>query len=201
MKKQIIVIHGGGSYHTYKKYIVALRDYKLDFERLKRKDWKENLAEKLGDDFEVILPKMPNSMNARYKEWEIMFNKLLPFLNDNVILIGHSLGGIFLVKYLSKNQFPKNIKATFLVATPYGEKSVNYSLCSFSLPKSLTKFQQQGGKIFIYYSKDDPIVPLSDFNKYKKALPKARGVIFKDRGHFIGPKFAELIKDIKSIIK
>ena len=44
--------------------------------------------------------------NARYEEWKIWFERMIPFLNDNVILVGHSLGGIFFVKYLSENLLP-----------------------------------------------------------------------------------------------
>lgn len=201
MKKQIIIIHGGNFNNTYKEYIISLKNYKIDFEKLKIKGWKETLCDKLGKNFEVIFPKMPNPMNAKYNEWEIMFNKLLPFLNNNIILIGHSLGGIFLAKYLSKNQLPKKIQATFLVSAPYDDKNPEYSLGNFNLPKNLNKFIKQSNKIFLYHSKNDPIVSISNFNKYKKALPKAKSRIFKDRGHFNQTEFVELIKDIKSITK
>lgn len=199
MKKQVLAIHGGDTFDTYKDYIVFLKNLKIDFEKFKTKGWKDTLDEKLGKDFEVISPKMPNPMNAKYNEWKIMFNKLLPFLSDNIILIGHSLGGIFLAKYLSENKFPKKIKATFLVSAPYDEKDVKDSLGDFKLPKKLDKFQKQGGKIFLYHSEDDKVVPFTDLGKYKNSLLDAKIAIFKNRGHFDQTKFPELVKNIKDL--
>ena len=98
MKKQVIVIHGGDTFDTYKEYINFLENYNLDFKKLQQKGWKSSLAEDLGKDFEVISPRMPNAMNAKYKEWKIMFEKFFPYLKNNLILIGHSLGGIFFGK-------------------------------------------------------------------------------------------------------
>lgn len=199
MKRQIIVIGGGDVFDTYKEYITFLKKYKLDFEKLRLKGWKKNLPRKLGKNFEVIFPMMPNSMNAKYKEWKIMFEKLFPFLKNNLILIGHSLGGIFLVKYLSENKFPKKIKATFLVAVPYDDKTIKDSLGDFKLPRSLNNLQNQGGKIFFYNSEDDSLASLVDLEKYKKSLPKAKVVVFKDRGHFRQINFPEIVKAIREL--
>jgi predicted alpha/beta hydrolase family esterase len=142
---------------------------------------------------------MPNSMNAKYKEWKIMFEKLFPFFKNNLILLGHSLGGIFLAKYLSENKFPRKIKATFLVAAPYDDKTTKDSLGDFKLPKKLDKFQKQGGKIFLYQSKDDLSVSLVDLKKYKKSLPEAEVVMFRKKGHFNQVEFPEIVKDIKRL--
>lgn len=199
MKKQIIVIHGGDTFKTYKAYLAYLRGYKLNFEKLKTKGWKDILSERFGKNFEVVLVKMPNPMNAKYKEWKIMFDKLLPFLKNNLVLLGHSLGGIFLAKYLSENKFPKKILATFLVAAPYDDKKSKNSLGDFNLPENLNKFQKQGGKIFIYHSEDDPVVPFGNLKKYKRALPKAETKIFENREHFSQTKFPELINNIKKL--
>jgi len=107
MKKQVVVIRGGNTFETRKAYVAYLKRYKLDIQKLKRGDWKDSLNKDLGKTFEVILPRMPNASDARYEEWKIFFNKLRPFLRSGVILIGHSLGGTFLAKYLSQNRFPK----------------------------------------------------------------------------------------------
>ncbi len=201
MKKQVVVIHGGDNFDTYKEYIKFLKGFKLDSNRFKRIGWKENLRKDLGRGFEVILPKMPNPTNARYLEWRIWFGKMVPFLKKDVVLVGHSLGGIFLAKYLAENKLPKRVRATFLIAAPFDDKGCDYSLADFIIPKSLAKLAKQGGEIFIYQSKDDPLVPFADFGKYKKALPGARAVAFKNKGHFGQERFPELVREIKKLFK
>ena len=199
MKKQVILIHGGSTFDTYKDYLAFLNGLKIDLKRYRRTKWSDSLRQDLGSRFDVLLPKMPNPMNAKYDEWKTLFKKIASLLDNNVILIGHSLGAIFLVKYLSENNFPKKILATLLVSPPYDDEGMEESLADFILPKNLSKFNKQGSKIFIYQSKDDKVVPHSHLEKYKKALPNAIIREFKKRGHFNQPKFPELIKDIKEL--
>jgi hypothetical protein len=199
IKKQVVVVHGGDTFDTYEEYLGFLNAYEINFEKLKIKRWKETLRERLGEDFEVVLPKMPNSMNSKYAEWKIMFEKLPQFLKDDVVLLGHSLGGIFLAKYLSENNFPKKIKATFLVSAPFDTKDSDYSLGDFILPDSLENFQNQAGKIFLFHSKDDLVVPFADLEKYKKSLPNAEVMVFEDKGHFDQTEFPELVQLIKGL--
>ena len=173
MKKQVIVIHGGSVFKTYKDYMASLKSLKVDLERYRKIGWKDSLRKELGNRFDVLSPKMPNAMNSNYSEWEILFKKIACLLNDNVILIGHSLGGVFLAKYLSENKFPKKILASILIAPPYDEKDIKEPVCDFVISNNLDKFKKQGGKIFIYQSEDDPVVPYVDLGKYQKALPNA----------------------------
>ena len=122
MKQQIIVIHGGTTFDTYKNYLSFLKNREIKLDRLKsNRDWKDNLQEKLGENFEVLSPRMPNGTNARYKEWKIWFERIIPFFGKNIILLGHSLGGIFLAKYLSeKNIFGEEriLSPQFEIITP-----------------------------------------------------------------------------------
>ncbi len=190
MKKQVIVIHGGETFGTYNEYLAFLGSFIIEnLDHFRKKRWQDSLQEKLGDDFDVILPQMPNKINAKYSEWKIWFEKLIPFFDQNVILMGKSLGGIFLAKYLSENKFPKNIQATFLVAAPYDTEGSEWSL---------EKFQEQGGHIYLYQSKDDPVVPFANVEKYKKQLPNAEIVMFEDRGHFSQSEFPEIVEAIKN---
>jgi len=198
MKKQVVVIHGGDTFETYEEYLNFLHGYEIDIERYKsdKSDWKPWLRQRFGGDYEVILPIMPNKTNAQFDEWKIWFEKLIPFLHDNVLLIGHSLGGTFLVKYLSENQFFKKIKAVFLVGAIYDKDGDGFSVVSFMLPE---KLNLQTETIYLYHSKDDPIVPFSALGQYKEALPKAETKVFEDRGHFNQEKFPELAQDILSL--
>ena len=201
MKKQVVIIHGGDAYTSYERYIESLKGEELDIQDLRQDNnmWRRTLGSNLGPDFEVIAPKMPCQQNAKYAEWKIWFDKLVPQLNDEVILIGHSLGGIFLAKYLSENKFPKKIRATFLVAPPYDDGTDGDPIADFSLTERLNLFAEQGGEIRIYHSSDDQIVDDSDLKAYQKALPMAKPVLFSDKGHFIIKEFPEIVKDIRDI--
>ena len=128
MKKQIVIIHGGDTFATREEYLSFLRNYEINIERFNtdKTDWKPWVRKMLQDEYEVITPQMPNKTNAQYGEWQLWFDKFIPFLNDGVILIGHSQGGIFLAKYLSENQFPKKIGGVMLVAAPYDKDSDGY---------------------------------------------------------------------------
>lgn len=203
MKKQIVVIHGGTSFKTYKDYITYLQTKEINIEKLKpRKDWKDSFESELENDYEILMPRMPNGTNARYKEWKIWFERIVEVLNDGLILIGHSLGGIFLAKYLSESTFSKRIGATILVAAPFDDTDGadgHESLIDFTLPPSLEKFAQQAGKIYLLYSKDDPVVPFAQLAKYQQRLPDAEVVVFENKEHFNQETFPEIVKLIKSI--
>lgn len=196
MKPNIILIHGGTTFDTYEEYFEYLKSSELTLEKINRKDWKDSLYLDLPD-FEIVYPKMPNSKNARYEEWKLWFKKLIPLISDEVILVGHSLGGIFLAKYLSENIFPKTITQLHLVAAPYDTEIIKESLADFALSKTVENIESQVKKIFLYQSKDDFAVAYEDVLKYKRDLPKSELVIFENRGHFLQEDFPELIKNIK----
>lgn len=199
MKKQVIIIHGGDIFETYKKYVAYLKQYNFKKDRLKRNRWTDTLEKELGKNYEVFLPIMLNSHNAKYSEWKIWFERLLLICNKEIILIGASLGGLFLVKYLSENKISKKIKGLFLVAAPFGDKE-KYYLADFHFnPKNLKKLEQQAKITNLYHSTDDDNVVFSDFEKYKKYLTSVTFHEFKNRNHFGQEKFPEIVKDIKNL--
>ena len=198
MKKQVIVVHGGDTFNTHEEYLKYIQDFQIDIERYRtdKVDWKPWLRQKLGENYEVILPIMPNKTNAVFDEWKIWFEKLFPFINNDVILVGHSLGASFLAKYLSENKSPKKVSGVFLVSGVFDVDSEGYPLASFALPP---KLDLQSENIYLYHSKDDPIVPFSTLEKFATALPKAHSRTFEDRKHLNQGEFPELAEDILSL--
>jgi uncharacterized protein len=198
MKQQILIIHGGNVFDTHEHYLADLKSREVTLDRMRRKGWKDKLQEMLGEDYDVLHPLMPNSQNARYAEWKIWLEKIILLLDEPMILIGHSLGGITLAKYLSENDCPKKIRASFLVAPPYNTET-RHPRADFNISLDLQKFSRQGGKIFLYHSRDDEVVPFPNFEAYKSRLPKAETRTFEDRGHFNSDEFPEIVEDIKSL--
>ena len=198
MKKQVVIIHGGDTFATQEIYLDFLRKYEINIERYKtdKDDWKPWIRKMLQENYEVIIPQMPNRTNCKYEDWKLWFEKFVHFLNDEVILIGHSQGGIFLAKYLSENQFPIRVRAVMLVSAPYDKDSEGYPVLSFSLPSTLNL---QTGQVYLYHSKDDPVVPFSALEQYRRALPEAVIRIFEDRQHLNQEIFPELLEDIRKL--
>jgi hypothetical protein len=200
-KQQILHIHGGMAFNSRVQYLKVLRD-DLEFtleESDKTKRWHYNYLEFLDDNtYQILKPTMPSKDNASYQEWEIWFNKVIPFLNNDIILIGHSLGGIFLAKYLSENMLPVNIKQLHLVAAVYDFEDDIVQLGDFKLIAFPGKLIEQNiPNIHIYHSKDDTIVPISESEKYHNEIPGSHFRVFTDKFHFLEETFPELFENIK----
>lgn len=202
MKKQIIFIHGGtanSNYDNFLKYLKTEPLWNLLEESPKR--WKQTLREVLGSSYEVYLPSMPNKENAVYKEWKIWFERYLSYINEEVILIGHSQGGYFLAKYLSEQRLSVKLKAVYLIASPFspddfdGEDGGDFA---FDV-EDIHNISSQTENVFILHSKDDPVVPYSHALKFKENLPDAELMTFEDRNHFLQEEFPEIIESIQGL--
>lgn len=140
---------------------------------------------------------MPAKNNAKYFEWKIWFEKSFQYLKDDLILIGHSLGGIFLAKYLSENDFPVKIKQLHLVAAVYEHEDEHEQLADFKLKEFPGKLvDKEIPEIHIYHSTDDTVVPIIESEKYHQQIPGSHFHKFTDRFHFIDETFPELFENI-----
>jgi len=124
-------------------------------------------------------------------------------LKNNIILIGSSLGGIFLARYLSENKFPKKILSTYLICPLFDNSLEGGDLVGgFKLKPDLSLLEKQSKNLYLMFSKDDDIVPISHAEKYRKKLKNANIIIFGSKnGHFKISEFPEIVKMIKDDVK
>lgn len=201
-KNQILFIHGGMTFKKKEDYIKFLKTRKINLDPINK--WNDiYLKKKLGKKFQIIKPRMPLQEYSEYKEWKIHFENYFPHLKNNIILIGESMGGIFLAKYLSENKFPRKILSTYLVAPPFDDSMPGEDLAGgFKLKSDLSLLEKNIKNLYLLFSKDDDVVTLPHAKKYKNKLKKAKIYIFKNKnGHFVVSKFPEIIKMIKNDIK
>ena len=86
-----------------------------------------------------------------------------------------------------------------MVAAPFNT-ATEHPLADFNIPTpDLRGLSEQAGGIFLYQSRDDEVVPYSNFERYAALLPNATQRVFADRGHFNENDFPELVTDIKAI--
>src|SRR3990172_6475770 len=200
-KLQILMIHGGMTFKNDKDYMRYLKTRKVSTE--KKPYWEADLEKKLGNKFEIIRPRMPLQDNAKYRDWKIAFERYLPLLRNNAILIGSSLGGVFLAKYLSEHKLTKKALSVYLVCAPFDDTLPKEDLVGgFKLKADLSLLEKNSKNLHLLFSKDDDIVIASHAEKYRKKLKDAHIVVYKSKGgHFTIPTFPEIIKMIKSDVK
>jgi len=200
MRTQILFIHGGMTFKKRSDYLNYLKTREISLTDKKR--WIDAFYKApLKNKFEVIRPRMPSPENAHYDDWAIHFERYLPFLRNNCILMGSSLGGMFLAKYLSENKFPTKLKAVFLICPPFDNSLSDEDLTNrFKLQKDLSQIEKNCKNLYLLFSEDDDVVPIAHADKYRLKLPHATIRIYKNKnGHFQVSSFHELIKLINDL--
>lgn len=197
--KQILFIHGGTLAKNNEELLKTMHQREINpFETKKRR--RNRLQEDLPD-FRVIKPEMPNKELANYALWKMRFEKHIPFLDgEELIIIGHSLGGMFLTKYFAENEFPIKVAQLHLVAPVLDAEGLpegdNY-LGDFAYAlEDVPKISWKANHICIWTSKDDPTVPYTHGLRIHHAIQGSDFKLFEDKGHFRQEEFPELIQYI-----
>jgi predicted alpha/beta hydrolase family esterase len=166
--------------------------------------WLKKELEALGH--KVFVPQFPSppAVPAKIIEWFEVLKNYEQYINENTIFIGHSLGGLFILKILEKIKHP--IKAVFLVGTPVGIKPLyNYdrdnSFCGFDF--DWENIRSKSASFHVFHSDNDPYVSLGNGEKLAKELNVSLDFI-PNAGHFNSKagytKFSLLLEKLKSII-
>jgi len=151
----------------------------------------------LGSNYHVFAPEMPEPEHPDYNHWRNELDKDLALLRDNAILIGHSLGGSVLLKYLSEQPVRKPIAGLFIVGAPFWGLD-HWEVDEYRLMDNFQHLLPPMSRLVLYHSRNDEVVPFSHVNMYASKLPWA--TIRETRGsHLFHKGLPELVADIKTI--
>ena len=153
------------------------------------------------DGYKVSVPQFPTLpvVPAKISEWWKVLEKYT--IDENTLIIGHSLGGLFALRILEK--LDKAVAGAFLIGAPIGEKPLaNYDrdvvFCGFDL--DWDKIKKNAKRFVVFQSDNDPYVCFRN----GEVLAEKLGVnlnFVANAGHFNKKsgytKFPELLKTIK----
>ena len=178
MKQQILFIHGAGTgAHEADSKLAA------------------SLQQALGAEYQVNNPKMPKENAPQYDLWKEELERQLVAFDGKVILVGHSLGGSVLLKYLSEEVVENPIVGLFLIAAPYWGAE-GWDVDEYKLHEGVAAHLPEDLPIFIYHSRDDEIVSFTHLAMYAAKLPQANIRGFDGRGHQFNNDLSQVAIDI-----
>ena len=151
-----------------------------------------------------ICIKFPNPEAPSFPAWLDLLETYKQYIDEQTIMIGHSLGGLFLLRVLER--LPNQIFAAFFVAAPIGIKPIryydsDYRFSGFTFDWKLIKSQAKHFSVF--HSDNDPYVSLNN----GKELAKKLGIqlhFIPNAGHLNAEsgytKLDELLQEISYIL-
>jgi predicted alpha/beta hydrolase family esterase len=201
-KPQVLILSGGRSFRDREQLLEFYKNY--DINKTRGKAWKHWLTWTLEDSYEFIFPDFPMRDNADYEIHKIILEKYFQKFNDqDLTIVTHSLGTIFIMKYLLENRFVKNIKQLHLVSPIVSnyfqpaddvENTASFTF-DYSQVGDLKNFCEE---IHIWHSTDDTMCAYKNAEYLKEKIPSAHLHTFSDRGHFLQSTFWELFDVLRA---
>ncbi|HSK99569.1 MAG TPA: alpha/beta fold hydrolase [Rubrobacteraceae bacterium] len=178
MRKRVLFIQGGGegAYEEDRKLAASLQD-------------------ELGAAYDVRCPKMPDEDSPEYGAWRDRISEELAAPEGEVFLVGHSLGGSILLKYLCEEGAAKSVAGLFLVAAPFWGVE-DWEVDEYALRRDFASKLPAELPVFLYHGRDDDVVPLEHLALYAQKLPRANVRELDGRGHQLAGDLSEVARDI-----
>lgn len=181
MPKQILFIQGGGE-GTHDAW-----DDKLV----------RSLETELGQQYAVRYPRMPNEGDPNYPAWKTALFKQFDELDDNAILIGHSLGGAFLIHAIAEQRPKRRWSAIILIAAPFlGDGG--WPAGGTDPVTNLTEELRADVPVFLYHGTADDEVPPAHMELYARAIPHAKTRVLANRDHQFNNDLSDVAGDIRT---
>ena len=150
----------------------------------------------LGPSYEVRYPRMPLEESAQYADWTARIASALPPRGSEVVLVGHSVGGSVLLRYLCDKPDEASVAALFVIAAPFWGADDFWAWDEARLPEDAAEKLAAVPRILLYHSRDDEVVPFSHLALYSTRLPQAAIHPLDSGGHQLGNDLADVAHDI-----
>lgn len=165
----------------------------------KDENWFPWLKEQLEKNNKALIQKMPVGVgNQTFESLAKVLNKL--DINENTIIIAHSIAPIFLCKYLITNNI--KVKKLIFVCGFNNYLGINSDFDAVNKPMFINNFddvKQYCKDIVCYYSDNDPYVKYEAEKEFADKLTNKQYII-KNGGHINAEsgytKFEEILKEI-----
>lgn len=164
--------------------------------------WLKEKLEKNG--LQVIVPRFSTPENQSLEAWFKVLDQYKKEINENTIFIGHSLGGMFLLKVLER--LDKPVRAAFFISAPIGVRPIKYYDSDYSFAHFIFDWPniiKKAEYFTVYHSDNDPYVCLKNGKELAKQL-RVNLKFISQAGHLNAEsgwtKFDKLLQDVNKML-
>ena len=148
-------------------------------------EWLDVELKELG--YNVIMPEFSPREGVIYEKWKNIFDNYKESINNDSIVVAHSIGNEFIIKYFNENDLKIKLYISLAGFSEYFEwdnkKDLNRACKDFLVSKGeLVKFKNMCNKKYSIYSDNDHVVPFDILEKYPKNI-EAIPILIKNIGH------------------
>ena len=153
----------------------------------------------------VKVPQFPTPEGQSLETWLKVMKPYMPEINKNTLLIAHSLGGLFLLRFLERLQ--THVKAAIFVAPPIGLGDVKYIEGDLKFAGGFDfdwdNIKSKADNFVVFHSQNDPIVPYVNGVEVAKHLGVDL-ITIPNSGHFNEAagytQFPQLLEGVNKVL-
>ena len=151
-------------------------------------NWFPWLKEQLDNDNTLVtIPQFPINELQCYDNWKELFNYYynLGYINDKTTLIGHSIGCIFIVKYLLEKKIKVNKIILISGFNNYKliEEFDKVNKSFFMGEAEFNSLNDYANEIISIHSDNDPYISLEELKRFSSAI-HSKEILIEKAGHF-----------------
>ena len=166
-------------------------------------NWLKEELEK--NKYTVIMPSLPTRENVRYNIWNKEFEKIKQDLNEEIIVIAHSIGNAFIIKYLKENNLNINLYISIAglsdIFTTEGREDLDKAVKNLTpLQEEIDNFKNNVKKKYCIYSDNDHILSFEILKKHANNI-NGKHYMIPNMGHMGKKSGIEKIPEILEIIE
>lgn len=175
--------------------IILIHGYKSSSEGQFLPWLKDELRKKRHD---VLVPNLPNPEEPNAEAWLNALAEEIGPLTDEDILVGHSLGGAVLLRFLDGAEAHTIPKGAIIIGAPWMIKHEELR-SFFPIDFDYDVIMWKASFFTVIHSKDDHVVPFDHAEKYKEMLG-ARLVATEGDAHFQGEQYPVILEEVQRMI-
>lgn len=156
------------------------------------------LRETMPREWTLLAPLMPAPDSPEAEPWIQACQAEINAVNDNFVLVGHSLGGSIILQTLARFGIPGRLQGVVTLAAPFWAAG-GWNVAEFTLPEDASEKLKTLSRLIIMQGDKDEVVASDHPERYSQVLPQAEIRLLKGVDHEAANAAPEVVKAIKTI--